>query len=54
VVETVYAGAETRLLVALPSSTVLTVRHTGAQPSPDVGATIVVSWDHDRARLLAT
>ena len=54
VVETVYAGAETRLLVALASGTVLTVRHTGAQRSPDVGEAVVVSWDRDRARLLAT
>jgi putative spermidine/putrescine transport system ATP-binding protein len=54
VVETVYAGAETRLLVALASGTVLTVRHTGAQRSPDVGAVVAVSWDRDRARLLAT
>jgi putative spermidine/putrescine transport system ATP-binding protein len=54
VVETVYAGAETRLLVALASGTVLTVRHTGAQRSPDVGDMVAVSWDRDRARLLAT
>jgi putative spermidine/putrescine transport system ATP-binding protein len=54
VVETVYAGAETRLLIALHSGTVLTVRHTGAQRPPDVGDAVVVSWDHERARLLAT
>jgi putative spermidine/putrescine transport system ATP-binding protein len=54
VIETVYAGAETRLLVALASGTVLTVRRTGAQRSPDVGDAVVVSWDQDRARLLAT
>jgi putative spermidine/putrescine transport system ATP-binding protein len=54
VVETVYAGAETRLLVALASGTVLTVRHTGARRSPDVGEAVAISWDRDRARLLAT
>jgi putative spermidine/putrescine transport system ATP-binding protein len=53
VVETVYAGAETRLLVALVSGTVLTVRHASVQRSPDVGEAVVVSWDRDRARLLA-
>jgi putative spermidine/putrescine transport system ATP-binding protein len=54
VVETVYAGAETRVLVALHSGTVLTVRHSGAQRPPDVGDAVVVSWDHERARLLTT
>jgi putative spermidine/putrescine transport system ATP-binding protein len=54
VIETVYAGAETRLLVALPSGTVMTVRRAGSQRSPDVGEAVVVSWQPDRARLLAT
>ena len=54
IIETVYAGAETRLLVALASGTVLTVRRSGGQPSPDVGEAVVISWQQDRARLLAT
>jgi putative spermidine/putrescine transport system ATP-binding protein len=52
VIETVYAGAETRLLVALASGTVLTVRRSGGQWSPDVGDSVAVSWDQSRARLL--
>jgi putative spermidine/putrescine transport system ATP-binding protein len=54
VIETVYAGAETRLLVALSSGTVITVRRTGGQHLPGVGDAVVVSWQPDRARLLAT
>jgi putative spermidine/putrescine transport system ATP-binding protein len=54
VIETVYAGAETRLLVALASGTIMTVRRSGSQPSPDVGDAVIVSWEHERARLLAT
>ncbi len=54
VIETVYAGAETRLLVALPSGTIMTVRRSGNQPAPEVGDTVVVSWEQERARLLAT
>jgi hypothetical protein len=30
------------------------VRHTGARRSPDVGEAVAISWDRDRARLLAT
>ncbi len=52
VIETVYGGAETRLLVALPSGTVITVRCTGSQQLPDVGDAVVVSWQPDRARIL--
>jgi putative spermidine/putrescine transport system ATP-binding protein len=54
VIETVYAGAETRLLVALTSGTIVTVRRSGSQCSPDVGDAVVVSWEQQRARLLAT
>jgi putative spermidine/putrescine transport system ATP-binding protein len=54
VIETVYAGAETRLLVALSSGTVMTVRRSGSQPAPDVGDAVVVSWEQERVRLLAT
>jgi putative spermidine/putrescine transport system ATP-binding protein len=54
VIETVYAGAETRVLVALASGTVITVRRSGGQWAPDVGDAVVVTWDRDRARFLAT
>jgi putative spermidine/putrescine transport system ATP-binding protein len=54
VIETVYAGAETRVLVALASGTVITVRRSGGQWSPDVGAAVVVTWQYDRARFLRT
>ncbi len=54
VIETVYAGADTRVLVALASGTVITVRRSGGQWSPGVGDAVVVTWEHDRARFLAT
>ena len=54
VIETVYAGAETRLLVALASGTIITVRRSGGQWSPDVGDAVVVSWEHERGRFLQT
>ena len=54
VIETVYAGAETRLLVALASGTVITVRRSSGQWSPDVGDAVAVTWEHDRARFLET
>jgi putative spermidine/putrescine transport system ATP-binding protein len=54
VIETVYAGAETRLLVALASGTVITVRRSGDQWSPEVGAAVAVTWEPDRARFLDT
>ena len=52
VVETVYAGAETRLLVALGSGTVLTVRRSPALRPYSLGDSVGVIWPADRARFL--
>jgi putative spermidine/putrescine transport system ATP-binding protein len=54
VIETVYAGADTRVLVELASGTVITVRRSGGQWSPVVSEAVVVTWQPDRARFLAT
>ncbi len=54
VIETVYAGAETRVLVALASGTVITVRRSRGQWSPPVGGPVAVTWEPDRARFLET
>jgi putative spermidine/putrescine transport system ATP-binding protein len=52
VVETVYAGAETRLLVSLASGTVLTVRQTADDALPPIGTQVQVSWPPGTALLL--
>ena len=52
VIETVYAGAETRLLVALGSGTVLTVRRSPALRPYAIGDVVGVEWPADRARFL--
>nr|WP_307269258.1 ABC transporter ATP-binding protein [Labrys wisconsinensis] len=52
VVETVYGGAETRLMVALPSGTVMTVRRSSRQGALQVGDRVSLRWDADRAHVL--
>jgi putative spermidine/putrescine transport system ATP-binding protein len=52
VVETVYAGAETRVFVALGSGTVITVRRAAGMRAVGLGETVSVGWSADRARLL--
>jgi putative spermidine/putrescine transport system ATP-binding protein len=52
VVETVYAGAETRLLVSLASGTILTVRQTTDDALPAIGTRVRVSWAQGAALLL--
>jgi putative spermidine/putrescine transport system ATP-binding protein len=44
VIDSVYAGSETRLLVALPSGTVVTVRRAVMPAGLRVGDTIGLSW----------
>jgi putative spermidine/putrescine transport system ATP-binding protein len=53
VVETVYAGAETRLFVALASGTVITVRRGAGLREIGLGETVSLGWSPQRARLLA-
>jgi putative spermidine/putrescine transport system ATP-binding protein len=53
VVEAVYAGAETRLLVSLPSGTVLTVRYATDDTPPEIGSSVQVSWSPETALLLS-
>ncbi len=51
VVEIVYAGADARLLVALGSGVVVTVRRPPV-PGPVLGDTVAVAWAPDRVRVL--
>jgi putative spermidine/putrescine transport system ATP-binding protein len=52
VMEAVYAGAETRLVVALPCGTVMTVRHTADETPPEIGTSAKLTWDPGAALLL--
>ena len=53
VVETVYAGSETRLMVALGSGTVVTVRCRPLLRNPALGEPVGLSWSAEHARILA-
>jgi putative spermidine/putrescine transport system ATP-binding protein len=53
VIETVYAGAETRLFVALESGTVITVRRAAGTRTVGLGETVSIGWSAQRARFLA-
>ncbi|WP_247990706.1 ABC transporter ATP-binding protein [Bradyrhizobium sp. 186] len=50
--ESIYAGSETRLLVRLPSDTVLTVRRGAGLPPVAIGENVFLRWDRQQARLL--
>ncbi|WP_244567600.1 ABC transporter ATP-binding protein [Bradyrhizobium erythrophlei] len=50
--ESIYAGSETRLLVRLPSDTVLTVRRDAGLPPVAIGENVFLRWDRQQARLL--
>jgi putative spermidine/putrescine transport system ATP-binding protein len=52
VAEAVYAGAETRLIVTLPSGTELIVRLSAAAGSLEIGETIEVGWSRDSGTLV--
>jgi putative spermidine/putrescine transport system ATP-binding protein len=50
--ESIYAGSETRLLVRLPSETLLTVRRRAGLPPVAIGENVFMRWDREQARLL--
>jgi putative spermidine/putrescine transport system ATP-binding protein len=50
--ESIYAGSETRLLVRLPSDTMLTVRRGAGLPPVAIGENVFLRWDRQEARLL--
>ena len=50
--ESIYAGAETRLLVRLPRGTLMTVRRGAGLPPVEIGEHVFMSWDPNQARLL--
>lgn len=52
VAEAVYAGAETRLIVTLPSGTELIVRLSAAASSMEIGETVEVGWSRDSSTLV--
>jgi putative spermidine/putrescine transport system ATP-binding protein len=52
--ETIYAGSETKLLVRLPSGTVITVRRQAGLPGVAIGEHVSIRWDKQQARLLET
>jgi len=52
IVESVFGGAETRLLIMLPSGAVITARRSGGETEMHVGETVGLRWASDRARLI--
>ncbi len=52
VVETTYAGSETRLMVALGSGAVVTVRRPSLQHNPAIGERVTVGWAAQYAQIL--
>ena len=50
--ESIYAGAETRLLVRLSGGTLMTVRRNAGLPPVAIGEHVFMSWDRNQARLL--
>jgi putative spermidine/putrescine transport system ATP-binding protein len=50
--ESIYAGAETRLLVRLPGGTLMTVRRATGLPPVAIGEHVFMCWDQNQARLL--
>jgi putative spermidine/putrescine transport system ATP-binding protein len=52
VVEAVYAGAETRLIVRLASGTELTVRLSAAALGIGIGAEIALGWNRENSTLV--
>jgi putative spermidine/putrescine transport system ATP-binding protein len=51
--ESIYAGSETKLLVRLPSGTLMTVRRQAGLPPVAIGESVSLRWDKEQARLLA-
>jgi putative spermidine/putrescine transport system ATP-binding protein len=54
VIEAVYAGAETRLIVRLHSGTELTVRLPASGSGFEIGATVEVGWNRENSALVLT
>jgi putative spermidine/putrescine transport system ATP-binding protein len=54
IIESVYGGAETRLLIALPSGTVMTGRRSAGQSELRVGDQVSLQWQPDRVHFLST
>jgi putative spermidine/putrescine transport system ATP-binding protein len=50
--ESIYAGAETRLLVRLPGGTLMNVRRGAGLPPVAIGEQVFMRWDQNQARLL--
>ena len=50
--ESIYAGSETKLLVRLPSGTLMTVRRQAGLPPVAIGESVCLRWDKEQARLL--
>lgn len=50
--ESIYAGAETKLLVRAPGGTLMTVRRDAGLPSVAIGARVLMCWDRTQSRLL--
>jgi putative spermidine/putrescine transport system ATP-binding protein len=52
VTESVYAGSETRLIVAMRSGAQLIVRHLSGQSPVGIGDVVGIRWDTEKARFL--
>ena len=52
IVERIYGGSETRLLVRLASGTVLTVRQPAGSAHGVIGENVALDWDVAHSRLL--
>jgi putative spermidine/putrescine transport system ATP-binding protein len=50
--ESIYAGAESRLLVRLSGGTLMTVRRSAGLPPVAIGEHVFMSWDPNQGRLL--
>jgi putative spermidine/putrescine transport system ATP-binding protein len=50
--ESIYAGAETRLLIRLPSGALMTVRRGAGLPPVAIGENVYIRWDKEQARFL--
>jgi putative spermidine/putrescine transport system ATP-binding protein len=52
VIESVYGGSETRLIVSLSSGAQLVVRRRAGQKPIEIGDTVAIGWAPDKARFL--
>ncbi len=52
-VETVYSGAETRLLITLASGTLVVGRRSAAEPDLPLGEAVSLSWPAECAHFMA-